>query len=290
MLGISGFVAPADYPEFVDPTVTPQTTWLTPSQVWTAPQVIDTGLAGKPVLLLLRDSFSTALLPFLEGHFSRIVLAHNQDGFWRTDLIERFHPDVVVSEVVESGTRYIRAGGPPASDAARARISAALATPHRVSAQAAPPSAPPAAQPTIRRIDGGPGADRLLGTPAGEVINGLGGNDTINGREGDDVLRGGRGNDRVSGGKGQDWVSGDLGDDTLTGGQGADIFHFAPGYGNDLVTDFSIADGDRVALPPTAAYTLRQEGADTVLELSSGRLTLRGVRAADLPPGWLIRR
>ena len=85
-----------------------------------------------------RDSFSAALLPFLEGHFSRIVLAHNQDGFWRTDLIERFHPDVVVSEVVESGTRYIMAGGPPASDAARARISAALATPHRVSAQAAP--------------------------------------------------------------------------------------------------------------------------------------------------------
>ena len=285
MLGIAA-LADADYPQFDDPAVKPKTTWLTSQQIWTAPQVIDTGLPGKPVLLLVRDSFTFALLPFLEGHFSRIVLTHNSEGFWRPDMVERFHPDVVINEVIESGTPFVMASSPPPSDAARARVDAALAQPHRVILRAA--SRP--AKPPTNRINGGPGDDLLRGTPAGDVINGLAGNDTIEGLDGDDVLRGGRGNDLVSGGKGEDWISGDFGDDTLSGGPDADIFYFAPGFGNDLVTDFSIAEGDRVQLPPSVAYTLRQQGPDTILELTGGRLTLRGVRAADLPSGWLIYR
>lgn len=285
MLGVAGLVD-ADYPQFDDPAVTPKTTWLTAQQIWTAPQVIDTGLAGKPVLLLVRDSFTFALLPFLEGHFSRIVLTHNHDGFWRPDMVERFHPDVVINEVIESGTPFIMSASPPASDAARARIDAALAQPHRVTVR----RATRASKPATNRIDGGPGDDHLRGTPAGDVINGLAGNDTVEGLDGDDVLRGGRGNDLVSGGRGQDWISGDFGDDTLSGGPDADIFHFAPGFGNDVVTDFSIAEGDRVELPAHTPYALRQQGPDTVLEVAGGRLTLRGVRAADLPSGWLIYR
>jgi len=285
MLGIGGFVDP-DYPQFVDATITPKTTWLTASQTWTAPQVIETGHSGKPVLLLVRDSFSLALTPFLEGHFSRIVLAHLQDGFWRPDLVEQFHPDVVINEVIESGAQFAMAASPPASAAARARIEAALAAPHRVLAAAslAPPRTP------TRRIDGGPGDDRLRGGPIGDLINGYAGNDTIEGLGGDDVLHGGRGNDSVSGGDGRDWISGDRGDDTLSGGRGADIFHFAPGFGNDLVTDFSTAEGDQVQLPAGAAYAVRQVGGDTVVELAGGRLTLRGVRASNLPPGWLFVR
>lgn len=285
MLGISGFVD-ADYPQFLDPGVNLKTTWLTPSHVWTAPQVIDTGRAGKPVLLLVRDSFSLALLPFLESHFSRIVLAHLQDGAWRPDLVERFHPDVVINEVIESGAPFIMAGSPAPSDAARRRIDAALAAPHRLATQAQG-SAPPRPG---RHIDGGRGDDHLRGTPQADVINGYAGADTIEGLAGDDVLRGGRGNDSVSGGDGRDWISGDRGDDTLAGGRGADTFYFAPGFGNDLVTDFSAAEGDRVQLPPGVAYTVRQVGGDTVLELAGGRLTLRGVRAATLPPGWQFCR
>ncbi|CAN7396679.1 hypothetical protein LJR225_002506 [Phenylobacterium sp. LjRoot225] len=131
MLGIASFVD-ADYPQFFDPALTPNTIWLTPKRVWTAPQVIETGQAGKPVLLMVRDSFSLAVLPFLEGHFSRVVLVHHQDGKWRPDLIAQYKPDVVISEVIESGLPVIMAGGPPASDAARARIDQALARPHRM--------------------------------------------------------------------------------------------------------------------------------------------------------------
>ena len=286
MLGIAGFVD-ADYPQFVDPALDPKTTWLTPQQDWTAPQVIETGLAGKPVLLLVRDSFSLALLPFLESHFSRIVLVHLQDGFWRPELVERFHPDVVISEVIESGAVFAMASSPPASDAARARIDAAFAAPHREVPQAA---APGSTRSGANTISGTPGADLLQGTPGADVINGLGGNDSINGRAGDDTLRGGRGDDFVSGGKGRDWISGDRGDDTLTGGRDADVFYFAPGFGNDVVTDFSSAEGDRVQLPPGVAYTVRQVGADTVIELAGGRLTLRGASAARLPSGWLFFR
>ena len=130
MLGVASFVR-LDYPHFADPTVEARirTTYLSDSHDWTAPQVIDTGEARKPVLLLTRDSFSIELLPFLYPHFSRIVLTHNQDGFWRPDLIERFKPDIVILEVVESGLRLAAGDGPPASPEAVARIDQALASP-----------------------------------------------------------------------------------------------------------------------------------------------------------------
>jgi hypothetical protein len=97
-------------------------TYLSAKQDWTGPQVVDTGRVGKPVLLMTRDSFSNELLPMLYPHFSRIVLAHNEEGFWRPDLVARFSPDVVVVETVEHGATIAMDAGPAASDAARARI------------------------------------------------------------------------------------------------------------------------------------------------------------------------
>lgn len=284
MLGIASFVD-ADYPQFRDPETVSKTVWLTDKQDWTAPKVIETGHAGKPVLLMLRDSFSLALLPFLEGHFSRIVLYHHQEGFWRPELVERFKPDVVIFEVIESGLPWVMGGGsPPPSEAAQARIARALAAPHRVAA-AAPSAAPP-----TRRIEGGPGDETLHGGRNGDAINGRGGDDTLDGRAGDDVLHGGRGADRVLGGEGQDLVSGDRGDDTLAGGRGADRFRLDAGFGADVVTDFSAKEGDQIELPAGAAYAVRQIGGDTVVEFGDARLTLRGVRAADLTADRIVFR
>ncbi|MES2723234.1 MAG: hypothetical protein V4656_08785, partial [Pseudomonadota bacterium] len=81
-------------------------TYLTEKKDWTGLHVIDTGRQGKPTLLITVDSFSNALMPFLYSHFSRIIVAHNQDGTWREDLIDRFKPDVVILEVLESGLRF----------------------------------------------------------------------------------------------------------------------------------------------------------------------------------------
>nr|QQZ50462.1 hypothetical protein JKL49_02210 [Phenylobacterium glaciei] len=88
--------------------------------------MVDTGLAGKPTLLLTRDSFSNALTPFLLGHFSRVVLTHIDDGFWRQDLIDRFHPDLVMLEVQEHGLGFSMRGAPSVSEAAERRIEAVL--------------------------------------------------------------------------------------------------------------------------------------------------------------------
>ncbi|MET0272055.1 MAG: hypothetical protein ABW360_03610, partial [Phenylobacterium sp.] len=241
---------------------------------------VDTGQDGKPVLLMTMDSFSNALLPFLYGHFSRVILAHNAEGPWREDLIARFHPDVVMLEITEAGCARAATPAPPASEAARRRIDAALAAPL--------PRAPapiPATRRVAKPVEGGPGPDVLTGTEADDRLYGRRGDDRLDGGRGADLLRGGQGNDTADGGDGPDWLSGDLGDDTLTGGRGADVFHSFAGAGLDRVTDFSLSDADRVELDPGAAYTVRQEGADTVIEMAGTRIVLVGVTAADLPRG-----
>jgi hypothetical protein len=152
MLGVSSFVD-LDYPHFDTRPglITAQTRYLTAKHDWTAPQVIDTDQAGKPVLLMTRDSFSNELLAFLLPHFSRIVLAHNQDGFWRPDLIERFKPDIVLLEVIEPGLRVGVRDGPAPSPQALARIDRTL------SQAALSPSAQPLV-PTLKAPVGATGA------------------------------------------------------------------------------------------------------------------------------------
>jgi hypothetical protein len=130
MLGVSSFVT-LDFPHFDNPGAAKlNITFLGPKRDWTAPQVVETGEVGKPTLLMTRDSFSNEILPFMLSHFSRIVLAHNQDGFWRPDLIARFKPDIVILEVIEPGLRVAVANGPPPSATALARIDRVLGRVH----------------------------------------------------------------------------------------------------------------------------------------------------------------
>lgn len=157
MLGVASFVR-LDYSHFAHPTAEARirTTYLSASHDWTAPQVVDTGQIGKPILLLTRDSFSIELLPFLYPHFSRIVLAHNQDGFWRPDLIDRFKPDIVILEVLESGLRLAAGDGPPPSREAAARIEHALGGQAR--------AAGPSIVSTMPALVADPGLSRTLDT------------------------------------------------------------------------------------------------------------------------------
>lgn len=63
------------------------------------------------------------------------------------------------------------------------------------------------------------------------------------------VLRGGSGNDTLRGEAGSDQLIGGSGQDRLTGGGGADRFLWVrPTEGGDVVTDFSVAQGDRLLL------------------------------------------
>ena len=78
-------------------------------------------------------------------------------------------------------------------------------------------------------LDGGPGDDRLFGGP---------GDDALYGGEGNDLLKGGAGADTLWAGSGDDRLDGGAGADVLDGGIGFDTFVFAPGHGEDTVTDF----------------------------------------------------
>ena len=133
------------------------------------------------------------------------------------------------------------------------------------------------------------GADTLVGDAANNVLRGYGGADMLSGGNGLDRFIGGAGIDRLIGGAGDDFLSGDRGDDTVTGGAGADIFHGSQDAGIDRVMDFNFAQGDRVLLDSGTIYTLRQVGADAVIDMGGGhQMILVGVQAAALPVGWIL--
>lgn len=284
MLGVASFVR-VDYPQIEDPAAgqTLRIRYLTPKRDWTGLHVIDTGQVGKPVLLITVDSFSNALMPFLYGHFSRIVVAHNQDGVWRRDLIDRFQPDIVAIEIQESGVRDVMRGAAAPSAQARARIADVVARRKRYALAATTALY----EGERKMIEGGPGKDRLKGTSRPDDMQGRPGDDILDGRAGDDLMRGGRGRDRLEGGRGRDWISGGRDDDVLVGGPGGDIFHIFEDAGIDQVLDFKAAQGDRIEVGLGMGYTPSQAGPDTVVDLQGARLILRGTNLADLPPGWI---
>ena len=103
----------------------------------------------------------------------------------------------------------------------------------------------------IEHIIGAMGADHVDGSARDNRLDGRNGADRLFGRAGNDTLLGGNGSDRLFGGNGNDRLTGGAGQDRLTGGAGADRFVFAAGDGRDLITDFSVADNDRLRLSST---------------------------------------
>ena len=94
--------------------------------------------------------------------------------------------------------------------------------------------------PDIEHLTGSSYNDVLAGDLRDNTLKGRAGDDTLYGGPdgGDDRMFGGNGDDRIFGGKGNDTISGDAGNDTLSGGPDDDIFVFAPGDGNDIISEF----------------------------------------------------
>ena len=112
----------------------------------------------------------------------------------------------------------------------------------------------------IESVRGGAGDDTLSGDGAANVLQGGDGNDTLIGRSGDDTLIGNAGDDVLMGGDGDDRLDGQNGADLMTGGAGANKFvlDFAEAGGanvdddgNDVITDFTVADGDKLVVDTT---------------------------------------
>ena len=145
--------------------------------------------------------------------------------------------------------------------------------------------------PDIEHLTGSAHNDILAGDRRDNVLDGAGGNDTLYGGPGggDDAMLGNAGDDRLFGGQGADRLDGGTGDDTLSGGPAGDVFVFAPGSGDDTITDFTNSQ-DRIDL---TAFELSgyddltiTDGTDGVtIDLSAhdgGTILLEGFDMADL--------
>ncbi|MEM9735123.1 MAG: hypothetical protein AAF908_00760, partial [Pseudomonadota bacterium] len=100
----------------------------------------------------------------------------------------------------------------------------------------------------------------------------------IAGTEGDDILKGTAGNDRIYGGAGDDVIQAGPGDDLISGGAGADRFRFHDGAGADVIADFDAQDVIQMlgASADLEALTIRQDGADVVIEHAGGSIRVVG--------------
>jgi Ca2+-binding RTX toxin-like protein len=101
--------------------------------------------------------------------------------------------------------------------------------------------------------EGNSSNNTLVGNASANTLMGYGGNDMLDGGASADVLLGGEGDDTMLGGAGVDVLTGGVGRDAMSGGADLDffIFHDTVETGltegtADAITDFSIADGDRI--------------------------------------------
>ena len=118
---------------------------------------------------------------------------------------------------------------------------------------------------SIENLTGSNHNDTLSGDENPNVLKGGGGNDTLNGVGNNDTLDGGAGRDMLDGGAGIDKLTGGAGDDELIGGSETDTFVFAPGHGDDIISDFVVGT-DRIDL---SAFELDPEDV-------AGMISLRG--------------
>ena len=131
-----------------------------------------------------------------------------------------------------------------------------------------------------RKIKGSKKDDDLIGTKKADLINGKKGDDTLIGLKGNDYLNGSKGDDVILGSKGEDYLDGSKGSDVLEGGQDADVFQLSKGF--DLVVDFSIDDGDRIALDKKGGYSLVDDLDGVLIKVGSKKqLFLEGVDFED---------
>ena len=140
-------------------------------------------------------------------------------------------------------------------------------------------------------ILGGDGSDNLQGGRGGDIMFGNAGADTLEGQRGNDVLFGGRDADLLLGQDGDDFLAGDAGVDTLTGGDGSDAFVLDIRHATsdrtqaDILTDFSLDDGDVFALTDGASdslteadLTLETVGSETFISLTATGAVLARVQ------------
>jgi hypothetical protein len=94
------------------------------------------------------------------------------------------------------------------------------------------------------------------------------------------------GSNVLIGGDGDDFLVSGLGADRMTGAEGQDTFMFDPGWGADVVTDFSVEDQDHLVFRGIAGLDAIETGVrdgSLVLTYGESEIVLVGVGSPDLP-------
>ena len=122
------------------------------------------------------------------------------------------------------------------------------------------------------------GNDKIYAEAGNDTIKSGYGNDYISGGIGNDLLYGETGNDTIRGEAGADTLYGGKGNDTLTGGAGVDVFVYATGDGNDVITDYTAQDKLRIS----GSYYTLTSGNDMIVRVGSGKMTLKNAKGVKL--------
>ena len=140
---------------------------------------------------------------------------------------------------------------------------------------------------------GGEGTDGLFGEGGNDTLYGGTENDRFFGGTGNDYLDGGADDDVIFAGSDFDTIIGGAGNDTLSGNFNADIFVFADGFGNDVITDFeALNDNEVIDLSAVSSISdwsdlmsthLTQDGSDVIIDdLAGNTIRLLDVDLANL--------
>ena len=150
---------------------------------------------------------------------------------------------------------------------------------------------------------GNTGADTLFGDAGNDVLYGDEGADRLSGGSGNDTLYGGLSSDNGADGESYDILYGGAGDDVFYGGEGVDWIYTGEGAdrivietlnGFDVIADFDVAAGDRLAIASNVNGLTLTDAADVIarasdnpdgdveFDLGGQHVRLIGVRTADL--------
>ena len=75
-------------------------------------------------------------------------------------------------------------------------------------------------------------------------------------------------------------INGGLGDDTLTGSNYGDVFQFAYGDGNDIITNFN--SNDTIRITDGSSYSTTRSGSDLIVSIGSGSIRLKNASGTTL--------
>jgi alginate O-acetyltransferase complex protein AlgJ len=103
MLGIDHFVHPECNAYNPRHASTTRIQFLTSKTDWASPQLITTGIPNTPKIMLVSDSFSGLLLPYLKDTFGWLLVTHVADRSLMQMYVEQYRPDIVLLEVQEGG-------------------------------------------------------------------------------------------------------------------------------------------------------------------------------------------